>query len=403
MRKTVARASAPEGSWRAALQALPDVRRGQGKVHPLDGMLALAVCALLCGCRSLYAISQWGRECAPAIRVALGLRAQQGPSVATLHRAFKHLDHPAFERVLGAWFAAQGLAPDEALAVDGKTLRGIHGEEIPGVHLVAAFAHQTRGVLAQAETAGRDRGQGPRAGRGGRGARRAAAAPAGRPGGDRRRAVGHPRLVPADPGKRGHYFVVLKATQPLTREAVALSFADRWTPRQRVVVGDRHGDREERRTVECSTEVVPYLAQAERLDAEEGEAGTIAGWAGLAQVCRLHREVEFVSGAQAGTTRDEWAYALTSLPPEQADAARLERLWRGHWQIENGLHYVRDVTLGEDACQVRAGRAPANLAACRNTALNLLRRAGVTNVAAALRRHAMDPRRALALMGIALA
>lgn len=208
--------------------------------------------------------------------------------------------------------------------------------------------------------------------------------------------------MPADRAKRGHYFVVLKENQPLTLEAVALSFADPWTPRQRVVVGDRHGTREERRTLECSTEVVAYLAQPERLDAEDGEAGTIAGWPALAQVCRIHREVEVVSGRQAGTTREEWAYALTSLPPEQADATRLEQVWRGHWQIENGLHYVRDVTLGEDACQVRADRAPANLAACRNTALNLLRRAGVTNVAAALRRHAMYPQQALALMGLAL-
>jgi predicted transposase YbfD/YdcC len=209
--------------------------------------------------------------------------------------------------------------------------------------------------------------------------------------------------MPADRAKRGHYFVVLKANQPLTWEAVALSFADPWTPRERVVVaGERHGDREERRTLECSTEVVPYLAHAERLDAEEGEAGTIAGWSKLAQVCRIHREVEVVSGAQAGTCREEWSYALTSLPPQQADAARLEQLWRRHWQIENGLHYVRDVTLGEDACQVRADRAPANLAACRNAALNLMRRAGVANVAAALRRHAMYPRQALALLGIDL-
>jgi predicted transposase YbfD/YdcC len=173
-----------------------------------------------------------------------------------------------------------------------------------------------------------------------------------------------------------------------------------------VVAGERHGDREERRTLECSTEVVPYLVQRERLDAEEGEAGeagTIAGWTGLAQVCRIHREVEYVSGAKVGATREEWSYALTSLPPDQADAARLEQLWRGHWRIENGLHYVRDVTLGEDACQVRKDRAPANLAACRNAALNLLRQHGVTNVAAALRRHAMYPRRALALMGINLA
>jgi predicted transposase YbfD/YdcC len=196
----------------------------------------------------------------------------------------------------------------------------------------------------------------------------------------------------------------LKETQPLTLAAVALSFADPWTPRARLVVaGARHGAREERRPLEVSTEVVPDLAQRERLDREEGEAGAIAGWPALAPGCRRHREVEYVSGARAGETTSEWAYALTSLPPEQADVTRLEQLWRGHWQIENGLHYVRDVTLGEDACQVRADRAPANFAACRNTALNLLRLAGVTNVAAALRRHARYPRQALALLGILLA
>ena len=121
-----------------------------------------------------------------------------------------------------------------------------------------------------------------------------------------------------------------------------------------------------------------------------------------AQVCRLHREVEYVSDAQTGATREEWSYALTGVPPAQADAARLEQLWRGHWQSENGVHYVRDVTLGEDACQVRADRAPASLAACRNAALNLLRQHAVTTVAAALRRQAMYPRHALALMGIDL-
>jgi predicted transposase YbfD/YdcC len=197
---------------------------------------------------------------------------------------------------------------------------------------------------------------------------------------------------------------VLKANQPLTPEAVARSFADRWTPRRRLVGGgDRHGDREERRTLDCSTEVVAYLAMPEALDPVVGEAGTRAGWPALAQVCRIVREVEYVSGTRAGQTRRAVASALTSLPPEQADPARLAQLWRGHWQIENGRQYIRDVTLGEDACQVRAGMAPSNLAACRNAALNLLRRSGATNVAAALRRHAMYPRQALALMGIPLA
>jgi uncharacterized protein YoaH (UPF0181 family) len=73
----------------------------------------------------------------------------------TVQRVFRQLDHAAFEQVLGQWFAAQGLQAGEAIAMDGKTLRGIHGEEVPGVHLVAAFAHQTRTVLAQAATEGK--------------------------------------------------------------------------------------------------------------------------------------------------------------------------------------------------------------------------------------------------------
>jgi len=131
------------------------VRRGQGRVHRLDALLALGVCALLCGCRRLYAIAPWGRDGGPDLRAALGRRRERGPSVATLHRAFRHLDHAACERALGRWFAAQGLAENAARAIDGKRRRGIHGEEIPGVHTVAAFAHQTRVVLAPAETRGK--------------------------------------------------------------------------------------------------------------------------------------------------------------------------------------------------------------------------------------------------------
>ena len=123
--------------------------------------------------------------------------------------------------------------------------------------------------------------------------------------------------MPADRAKRRHYFVVLKENQPLTLEAAALSFADPWTLRERVVVaGARHGDREERRTLECSTELVPYLAQAElvpylaqaeRLDVAEGEAGTIAGWSGLAQICRIHREVQYLNSPwlKPGGSRDQ--------------------------------------------------------------------------------------------------
>jgi hypothetical protein len=75
--------------------------------------------------------------------------------VATLHRVFKGLDVPAFEATVGGWLAGCGVEPDDPIAMDGKTLRGIHGEEIPGVHLIAAYAHRAGAVLAQIAAPGK--------------------------------------------------------------------------------------------------------------------------------------------------------------------------------------------------------------------------------------------------------
>jgi hypothetical protein len=94
------------------------------------------------------------------------------------------------------------------------------------------------------------------------------------------------------------------------------------------------------------------------------------------------------------------AYAITSVPKEQADAARLLGWWRGHWGIENRSHYVRDVTLGEDASRVRTGSAPQVLAAFRNAAIGWLRLQGVGNIAEALRRNAAQVPKLLRAFGI---
>jgi hypothetical protein len=75
--------------------------------------------------------------------------------VATLHRVFKDLDVLAFEAAVGQWLVNSGVEPDDSLSLDGKTLRGIHGEEIPGVHLVSAYAHQAGAVLAQVAAPGK--------------------------------------------------------------------------------------------------------------------------------------------------------------------------------------------------------------------------------------------------------
>lgn len=118
-------------------------------------------------------------------------------------------------------------------------------------------------------------------------------------------------------------------------------------------------------------------------------------WPGLAQGLEITRE-----RTVKGTTTVEVEYAMTSLKPEEADAKRLSHLVREHWGIENGLHYVRDVTLGEDACRVRRGSAPQVLAAVRNAVIHLLGRLGLSSHAAAIRRLNSHPAEAIELLDL---
>jgi hypothetical protein len=178
----------------------------------------------------------------------------------------------------------------------------------------------------------------------------------------------------------GDYFWVVKENQPELLEAIATLFALP-PPGERfgqIVSQSRHGDRREVRLLLSSAALGDYLA-----------------WPHLGQVCATVRQV-----TPRGATRTETSYAVTSLTPRAATPARLLALWRGHWGIENRLHWVRDVTLDEDRCQVRTGAAPQVLAAIRNTVIGVLRRAGHPNIAAALRRHAAHPTEALRLLGL---
>jgi len=118
-------------------------------------------------------------------------------------------------------------------------------------------------------------------------------------------------------------------------------------------------------------------------------------WPDLAQVCRLVRTTR-----RKGVETIEIDYAITSVPRDQADATQLLAWWRGHWGIENRSHYVRDVTLDEDACRIRKGDAPQNLAALRNAILSMLRLEGQTNIAQALRACTWKTQPLLVKMGI---
>lgn len=137
-----------------AFATVPDPRSAHGRRHPLPAILALATAAMLSGARSLYAIAQWGRVQPPEVVAALGFTRERTPAVSTLHLVFRDLDATAFEAALSTWARAT-LGDAEAIAIDGKGLRGIHGEELAGVRLVAAYSDGAGLVLAQA--GGQDR------------------------------------------------------------------------------------------------------------------------------------------------------------------------------------------------------------------------------------------------------
>jgi predicted transposase YbfD/YdcC len=103
----------------------------------------------------------------------------------------------------------------------------------------------------------------------------------------------------------------------------------------------------------------------------------------VGQVCQIKRTI-----TKQGQTTAEVQYAVTSVPRPLANAGTLLQWWRGHWGIENRVHWVRDVTFSEDASKIRTGSAPQVLAAVRNAAISLLRAQNVTNIAEAIREHA---------------
>jgi predicted transposase YbfD/YdcC len=179
--------------------------------------------------------------------------------------------------------------------------------------------------------------------------------------------------------KHAHYLFQVKANQPTLLARCA------GLPWRRVPVLDRTRDRGHGRIEHRTLKVVTV--------------GRF-GFPHAAQVFQVTRKTRHL-GASPRRFKTVTVYAVTSLPFQQASPARLADLLRGHWTIE-ALHHVRDVIFAEDASQVRTGAAPNVMACLRNLAIGVLSRAGPVNVAAALRRHARDPHRPMATLGISL-
>lgn len=176
----------------------------------------------------------------------------------------------------------------------------------------------------------------------------------------------------------GDYLITVKANQKELYEDIALVFDDPPLGEDFAYAEHhgQHGGRVETRRLWVTKALCGYL-----------------DWPGAKQVCKLEREV-----FRRGATSVDARYFITSL--EVARPKALMEIARGHWGIENRLHWVRDVSMGEDGSQVRSGSAPQVMAALRNVVIGLLRQHGVSNVAAAIRHYSWHVEDALDLIGL---
>src|SRR6185312_5895909 len=347
------------------LAQVPDPRKRRGRRHPLAGLLAVGIAAVIAGSRSFAAIGQWAADAGPEVLAGLG--AARGPAEeSTFRRAFALVSADVLDRVLGAWLWTRAVQAGGRLviAIDGKTVRGARSKTGKAPHLVAALAHGIGAVLGQVAVDEKSN-EIPAV-------RELLKAFADVAGAVFTMDAMHTQTDTAKVilARRADYVMTVKANMPtLYKQLRKLPWAA--IPAVSSVSKD-HG-RRARRTIKAA------LAPA------------WIGFDGAAQVAQLRRTV-----TQNGTKTVEVVYLITS--DKDAGPATLAAWVRSHWKIENCLHWVRDVTYLEDKSLVRTGNAPRVMASLRSLAISLLRLDGQDNIAAANRHHLRDPQRTLKLL-----
>lgn len=377
----------------ATLQEIPDPRKARGQRYTWSFLLTLVCAGLASGQQTAHAIAHWVTLHAQELQASLQSESSGVPSESTLRRVLRRIDIQKLEYHLTHY--ADRLAtrvpaadtPDvssdqrwQGQAIDGKAVRGAqrHGQKL---HLVSLVRHDNAMVLAQVKVDDKSN--------------EITAVPRLLKDRDLRNVVitmdallTQRDLAQQIVDQRGHYLLIVKENQGNLYRAIALLFdKPPWLKHERAKMYHRcqtldkgHG-RFETRILESSPALSKYL-----------------DWPGVGQV--LRRQCKRVN-CKTGEVSIETTYGITSLRPEQATVRQLEALWRGHWTIENRVHRVRDVTMGEDACQIHTTDAPQVLAALRNAILNVLRSHGWTNIVDAFRYHAASVTRALDLIGAA--
>jgi predicted transposase YbfD/YdcC len=347
------------------LAQVPDPRKKRGRRHPLAGLLAVGIAAVIAGSKSFAAIGQWAADAGPEVLAVLGA-ARGAAEESTFRRAFALVSADALDRVLGAWLWTRAVRDGGRLviAVDGKTVRGAKDKDGKAPHLVAALAHGIGAVLGQVAVDDKSN-EIPAV----RELLRAFADLAG-------------AVITIDAmhtqhdtaqlilGRGADYVMTVKGNMPtLYQQLKKLP----WPQISSVSSVSKDHGRRARRTIKVAL------------------APGWIGFEGAAQVAQLRRTI-----VRKGKKTVEVVCLITS--DRKASPETLATWIRRHWHIENKLHWVRDVTYQEDKSLVRTGNAPRVMASLRSLAISILRLDGHSNIAAATRHHARDPQRTLKLL-----
>ncbi len=423
-------AAIPPVDVKTAMEPVTDPRRKQGTRYSLASMLLLALAAILSNHVSELAIAQWGAAQSDEVKAALGFANGVTPHQSTIQRLFRRLNADEVEAAFRGLMLPlvepaheqRGACP---VAIDGKAQRGrLKFEQVEAypVHAVSVVDHQTGMVLTQGHVQRPDL-----------------------PAHSTLAPTNNPPAAPARRSKRaeekakkeqeeqkmkselavatlllghidwngkvltgdalycqrclchalrlagGDYLFLVKGNQPQLLEEIRLLFAPPEPPKragegilrlpeqhaQTAEIG--HG-RIDIRQIRVSSELKGY-----------------SDWPGLEQVFEIRRGYQ-----SKGVWKESVHYGVTSLPALIATPASILKGKRGHWGIENGLHYVKDVTLGEDRSTIHADNGPKIMAALRNTVISLLRHAGFSTIAARLRYNSVHPEAALAILSVSL-
>jgi predicted transposase YbfD/YdcC len=357
------------------LEKLVDVRKRRGVRHTWVSVFAVATCAILSGADGFRAIGDWAQSLSQENLEHLGCRFNERtkryepPSEPTLRRSLQSVDAEDLDAVMNEWIREQ--TSSNAIAVDGKALRGAKREKGQPLSLFAALLHWEGLVLAQ-------------------------------------RAVDtkhneitefQPLLEPLDikgivvtadalhtqaehakylkEKKEADYVFTVKGNRQTLLSDIQALDDDDFSPAHKVTEKD-HG-RIETRLIQVS---------------EALEGHTTFPYA--RQVFRIERTV---STTQGEFIRQETVFGIKSLSPQRADAATRLELNRGHWEIENRLHRVRDVTFDENRSCVRTKESPPTMATLRNLAISLFRLQRSPNIARALRQNSWNAEPAIQMSG----